>query len=223
VIALVISAVGYVGVAHTATVSRVLGLAGECDRAFSGCTPIPTTGVVVCATTSSCPIHIAGDYEVDTRMWGSRTGSPCRVSNNRGVTWSDCPTLPEPTGITSIAGAGDGSVVVVGTTNGGTNCKIQRSIDGANSWVTVFDAALSGIGGACSTGNQGSMLKCTLDGQCVFLYDANGASVLRAITSTDFGQTWVAVGASVVLGASVRAMAFNGIIDGGLGGLGVTS
>lgn len=222
-IALVVALMGYVGVAHTATVSRIFGIAGECDRAFSGCLTIPTQGIVVCpATSGTCPLRIAGDYVVDTRMWGTRNAAPCRVSNDRGITWSNCPTMPEPTA-TSIAGAGDGSVIVVGTTGGGTNCKIQRSTDGANSWTTVFDMSLHGIGGACSTGSQGSMLKCTIDGQCVFLYDANAGSVIRAITSTDFGASWTFGGASTPLGANIRSMAFDGIIESGIGGLGVTS
>lgn len=195
---------------------KIVGASSECDLAFSGCITIPTTGVVVCATTSTCPIRIAGDYVVATRMWGTRAGSSCRISNDNGVTWSNCPTLPEPIS-TSIAGTGDGAVVVAGTTNGGTNCKIQRSIDGGTSWTTVYDAtANDGLVGSCSTGSSGSLLKCTIDGECVFLYDS-GATTQRAITSSDYGLTWTAGGASSALGAGVRSMAFSGSSVGGIG------
>lgn len=193
--------------------SKIIGLAGECNLSFSGCTVIPTMGSVVCPTTSNCPTRLAPDYLVETRMWGTKAAQPCRVSNDRGVTWANCPTVPGLTS-TSIAGAGDGAVLVAGTT--GANCQIQRSTDGGTSWGVVFDATVSGVAGTCSTSSSGSLIKCTIDNECVFIYDASGATIQRAITSTDYGVTWSVGGASAILGVAVKAVSFDGFSNSGL-------
>lgn len=205
-LSIVVIVLWYVPSSHA--VFKLVGSAVECDRAFAGCAPIPAQGIVVCPTTSACPTRLAPDYIVETRMWGTSSGQVCRVSNDRGVTWANCPTLPSLSS-TSIAGAGDGGVLVVGTTGG--NCQIHRSTNGGTSWSTVFDASVSGVGGTCSTSSSSSMIKCTIDNECVFTYDVSGSTVYRAIISEDYGQTWTVGGASSALGISAISMAFSGL------------
>lgn len=172
-------------------IGALYGSQVACDPAVSGCIPIPLTGTLLCASGSGCPLRSAPSWTDSTRFWGT-TGNAanlCRTSTDGGVTWANCASNPATiTGNGFYAGASDGSVLATGTTGAGF-CTIERSINNAASWSTVYTTATKrGCNGPASSS---SLLKCLpTGGACVLVVFDASTGTYRTFATTDNGQTW---------------------------------
>jgi hypothetical protein len=164
-----------------------------CDTQAPECIPLPfTTGNNIC--TANCSRIIAPSFTDANRMWGNN-GNACRTSTDGGQTWANC-TTSDPVGsggLEWIAGASDGSLIVVGRgggAGGGTanDCIAKRS---TNNGVTFGSAIIIATGDPCGGAvTGGNNLICIEDGECALVFVEIGTGIPKVYESLDNGQTW---------------------------------
>jgi len=195
----------FIPTAGNSTVINLYGAVSACDASSPGCVNIPLTVVALCGPGVGCPNLSAPSFTDTNRFWGGG-GTSCRTSNNGGSVWGNCTTQPLSSGaMEHYAGAGDGSVIVVGQI--GVTCTIKRSTDNASNWTTVFtNGSNIGCGGALS---GGSRLKCLSDGNCNFLFNNTNTNLPGLLSSSDNGQSWALTTVGVA-GNNPISLAWNG-------------
>jgi hypothetical protein len=199
-----------VGIQKAEAVHKILGLSSECDTTNTGCVPIPLVLTTLC--TASCPYVSQPSLTDANRFWGSLAGSTCNTSTNGGVTWVGCTTQPPaftPNGLReTYAGAADGSVIGAAQNVGTGACEIVRSVDNGANWTTVFTKASR----SCSPGNEGTLLKCRIDGKCILPFLDGGTGVCYTYVSTDNGQSWAEGTGVATCNASPVNSSWNGTL-----------
>lgn len=192
-------------VGNSDAVMKIVGLTGECNLAFSGCTVIPLTPTTLC--TVSCAQQTSFSFTDANRFWGASTtgvGS-CLTSTNGGIAWGACASQPFTTGNREFyAGTPDGGVIAVGTTTGPTTCTIKKSTNNGTTWSTVFTALVQ-----CTSGTlEGQRLYCLSDGNCEFIgWDASTVTIYR---SSNSGDSWVAGETTTGGNCAISSVAWNG-------------
>lgn len=192
---------------QSASVSRIVGLASQCDTTAPGCASFPTQITTLC--TINCPIRSSPSYSNPiSRFWGSKgTGvGSCITSTDGGITWGDCTSqaFAAGTGVELYAEASDGSVIAVGTVAG--TCTISRSTNNATSWSIVFTEAV-----VCSGGLEGQRLYCLSDGRCEVIVGAS--PTFKVYRSSDNGQSWTAESPNrTAPNCNINEVAWNGNI-----------
>lgn len=139
---------------------------------------------ILCSPPSFCARIIAPDWTNANRFFGT-DGSNCRVSENKGRTWTNCASNPSTTIYLHYAVTQNGYVVSAGNDNGGTELRIRRSTNKAVTWSTVYSAAPVDL---LPYSNNGRLRCSQTSAVCTFIY-INGTTPHELI-STDEGATW---------------------------------
>lgn len=172
-------------------ISKIYGLAGECNLSYAGCTPIPTTVTMIC--TVGCPQAATPSLTDANRMWGRSSGAAgaCRTSTDGGATWAACTTQPFVGGTwqgrEQYVGTGDGGVIALSFDTTPT-CMIRKSIDNAATWTTVFTSAERCAGPQYETSSGW----CLEDGRCeIQSHHSSAVPAYATYRSSDDGDTWI--------------------------------
>lgn len=139
---------------------------------------------ILCDEPSFCSRIITPDWTDQNRFYGSN-GIECRISENKGRTWRNCPSNPSTTAYFHYAVTRSGFVLAAANDNGGTEIRIRRSTDQARTWNTVYSSIPVDTG----TYSLNGRLRCSRTTDvCTLLY-FNG-STPNELISNDQGATW---------------------------------
>lgn len=202
--------------AESATVSKVLGIASQCDTTLSGCIQtILGQGVILC-TGATCPSIFSADYTRIDNFVGIGVGG-CRFSTNGGSVWNLCTAQPPGAGtFEGIAVTGSGAWVSI--KNSGSTCVIGRSTDQGTIWATV-----NTFGSGCpSNANNTTNIRC-FSSTCQIGVDNTNIGIYG---STDDGLSWGYTITSVKPSGPPRGLVFdgtNGFYIGSLAGLTIST
>jgi hypothetical protein len=166
-----------------AQISKTVGTGADC----TGCTVYPLTLSVLCEPPDTCVRLMAPDWSNENRFYGTDSTN-CRVSNDKGDTWSNCGSNPSATIYLSYAVTSTGVVLAAGNDGGGTVFRIRRSTDGGNTWSTVYDSAPINIL-SISAQNVGVM-RCSQDEDLCTVIGRDGVNNPYYLISEDDGLTW---------------------------------
>lgn len=200
-------ALGVPSDSNSAAVSRIFGLAGECNQSYAGCTAIPLSLSIVCDGTlvagNNCPQYWSPDWSDTTNLiaygyTNQTTPGRCLKSVNGATTWSYCTADPFTTSYLNLtpaafAAASDGSLLAAVNVNNTTQaCVIKRSTNGGVSWSTVHTQNGTYACGAWAAAAIPSPMKCAKDANTCVLYGYDVATnqLAAVFTSSDNGATW---------------------------------